>query len=475
MSRRLTLPTLLLFALPLASQGVLPAGRAGDVAGAWFEAYNAHDEARMRGFFERYRTSEKQAEFAAVWEGLARLQAQAGRLTPSVAELVSSALLRVEAEAESLPTAVLLTFQLGDETPALLANLELRPGRLADVVDAPTEWDSLAELAEKVRADAGVPALAVATIAGGRILETAVVGRRSVADEGATALLGDRFHLGSITKSMTASMIGRLVEDGLLEFDVRLGDVLEDVDMWPEYAESSLLEVLQHRAGLPAHLVFDDAEFTRLNGFAGTPTEQRGAYVREVLGTEPEQVGGFRYSNAGYAVAGYVAERVTGRSWESLVQEHVFDALRLTSAGFDWPATPERRDEPRGHFRDPEGLRPQTVDEYVLGAFMHPAGDTHASVRDLARFATAHLNGLVGRADFLLPATVRRLHEPLPGAPYACGWLVREGVHAHNGSTGTFHAMMELDPAADRGFVLLTNTSDFQDTLAAALRTALMR
>lgn len=44
------------------------------------------------------------------------------------------------------------------------------------------------------------------------------------------------------------------------------------------------------------------------------------------------------YSNAGYAVAAAMAERVTGRSWESLMKKYVFGPLKLRSARFGWPA-----------------------------------------------------------------------------------------------------------------------------------------
>lgn len=456
-----------------APQGVLPEGRAGDVARAFFEAFNAADEASMRGYFEDYRTPEALERFAETWGGMQELQAAAGELTPVRASSVDATLLKVEARSAKLETPLLFTLELQADPPQRLVNLEVRPGSLEDALAVPERWTTLAELAEAVRAEAGVPALAVATLEAGRITETAVVGRRSALDETATARADDRFHVGSITKSMTASMIGRLVEDGVLRWDVTLGEALEGLDIWPEYAGCTLLQVLQHRAGLPDHLLFDDAELGRLNGLPGTPTEQRAAYVAEVLGTEPEDVGGFRYSNAGYSVAAQVAERATGRAWEDLVQEHVFDALRLSSAGIGWPATPERPDQPRGHFRAGDTLRPQGLEEYPLGAFMHPAGDVHLSVRDLARYALAHLNGLVGREDFLRPETVRRLHEPLPGSPYACGWLVRNGVHAHNGSAGTFHALVEIDPEHDRGFVVMTNTSDFGDSIGGAIRDAL--
>ena len=219
-------------------------------------------------------------------------------------------------------------------------------------------------------------------------------------------------------------------------------------------------------------LILDPDDDERWRNAPGSATDQRAAFVEELLALPPSTDGTFEYSNGGYSVAGLWAERATGRSWEELVQQHVFDALRMKETVIGWPATEARLDQPRGHFAGPDGLRAQGLDEYPLGAFMRPAGDVSTSARDLARYALAHLNGLVGREDFLRPETVRKLHEPLPGAPYACGWQVADGVHSHEGSAGTFHARIDVIPSEDRALVVLVNAPlpELCDAVASAIR-----
>ena len=52
--------------------------------------------------------------------------------------------------------------------------------------------------------------------------------------------LTDKWHLGSITKSITATVIGNLVDDGVLEFDSTLSDLLPDLPIPAQWAEYSL-------------------------------------------------------------------------------------------------------------------------------------------------------------------------------------------------------------------------------------------
>ena len=162
---------------------------------------------------------------------------------------------------------------------------------------------------------------------------------------------GDRFHIGSITKSVTSTALGALVEKGKLSWSASLEELLPGIEMNDAFANVELQTLVRHRARIPQHSTFDDAEMSRLNDLPGTPTEQRATYAAEVLAEEP-LADGFHYSNAGYAIAGLIGERASGQGWEQLVADQVFEPLGLGSCGIGWPATEERPDQPRGHFGD---------------------------------------------------------------------------------------------------------------------------
>src|SRR5262249_20455813 len=153
----------------------------------------------------------------------------------------------------------------------------------------------------------------------------------------------DRFHLGSCTKSMTATMIATLVEEGKLGWTTSVGEGFPELaeQMKPAWKSVTIEQLLTHRRGAPAGL---DAGglLGRLWKREGTPREQRVTLVRGVLEREPEAAAGTRfiYSNAGFAIAGAMAEKVAGEAWEDLMRERIFGPLGMTSAGFGAPGTP---------------------------------------------------------------------------------------------------------------------------------------
>jgi CubicO group peptidase (beta-lactamase class C family) len=322
------------------------------------------------------------------------------------------------------------------------------------------EWQNLRDLVEQVRHDAGAPAIVAAIVRGGQIVEKAASGVRRF-DRSDRVQIGDRFHLGSVTKSFTATMIGKLVEEGILRWDMTIEQVLDDIPMRCEYRSVTLEQLLQHRGGVPAMASTGGSA----EGFEPVrePAEARAALVRQVLTEKPFKPGEYSYSNAGYVVAGYMAERVTRRSWEELMRSLVFEPLELRSAEFRWPATEDHPDQPLGHVGTPPSLNVQGIGEDLSGEdYYGPASSVHCSIEDLARYAAFHLQGLHGMDGVLKAETVRWLHTPAPGEHYMGGWVVNkedegERRDGHEGTAGTFFAMVQLYPNEDLAVVAAAN------------------
>src|SRR5262249_19139432 len=107
----------------------------------------------------------------------------------------------------------------------------------------------------EIRARAGSPALAAACARKGAPPRVWVDGERAVGT-GIAVQQSDLWHLGSITKAMTASLIGRLADAGALRWDETVGDPLGAVapDMVEAYKPATFRHLLSHRAGLPKDL-----------------------------------------------------------------------------------------------------------------------------------------------------------------------------------------------------------------------------
>ena len=191
--------------------------------------------------------------------------------------------------------------------------------------------------------------LAARVMVDGQVVASAADGERK-RGSGVPIELGDRWHLGSITKSITATMIARLVESGQMQWSDSVGQRFPDASIHEDWKPVTLRQLLTHTAGAPANFSLR----VRLIRPALGPecTKERRQAVMDVIARKPVHPPGkkYAYSNVGYTIAGAMAETVTGVSWEDLVKREVFEPLELTGAGFGPPKSPSQTlDQPRGH------------------------------------------------------------------------------------------------------------------------------
>jgi D-alanyl-D-alanine carboxypeptidase len=271
----------------------------------------------------------------------------------------------------------------------------------------------------------------------------------------------DLWHVGSITKSMTATLVARLAESGTIAWEDAVGEVLGDlpVAIDPAYAEATYADLLSHRSGLAANLGF--LASIRLAGTdenREAPADRR-TYAAMVLSRKPNVApGSFLYSNAGYVVAGAMLEATTGESWETLIRREVFDPLGMDSAGFGPPGSPDVVDQPRGHRRllgigplRPAEPGPAADNIPALG----PAGRVHANAADMLKYLAAHATKDPG---FLHRESWVRLHSKLPGGDYALGWRREpDGRLTHDGSNTMWYARATFWPAEARALFMAVN------------------
>lgn len=279
--------------------------------------------------------------------------------------------------------------------------------------------------------------------------------------DGTRLTVGDRVHLGSITKPMTATVIATLVEDGLLGWDTSPFDLFPEfaADAHPRLRGTRLDRLLAHRAGIPPFTAHEEME--PVPPFAGSPRDRRLAFAGWLLRQEPvaEPVTEYAYSNAGYTIAAAMAEHAADRSWEELAQARLFDRVPMPSAGWGWPAL-QSTEQPWGHLKNGRTFEPQDPNgPYLFGDLLAPAGDAHSSVLDLAQFGRATLRGLAGEAALLQAETMRKLATPFGGGDYGLGWVIGESGPYHSGSATTFLAFLVVRPDQDRVYAFVTNAA----------------
>ena len=305
-----------------------------------------------------------------------------------------------------------------------------------------------------------VPAMAAAIVTSKGLVMAGVVGSRKRGMEVA-ATLNDEWHLGSDTKAMTATLVAKLVEEGHLRWDSTVADVFPELaaGFSSEARGITVLQLLSHRSGLkpnPDLVIYGGADGTK----------ERLRVVKDELGKAPNHKPGthYEYSNLGYAIAGAIIEKITGKSWEQAMREKVFGPLGMTSVGFGGTGTPGVVDQPWGHHANGQPV-PDNGPDMDNPPVLSPAGRVHCTIQDWAKFIADQLRGSEGKPALLQPASYQKLHTPPFEGDYALGWLAVDRawgggtVLNHNGDNTMNFADAWLAPQRDFAVLVCVNQS----------------
>ena len=305
-----------------------------------------------------------------------------------------------------------------------------------------------------------VPAVGILEIRNGRVSSETVWGVRQMGRP-EPVQVGDRWHIGSDTKAMTATLIAVLVEKGKLSWTARLDEMMPELaaSMDPSYRDVTLVDLLAHQSGLPEN-VDDEAYYHSFYDDPRPLIDQRTAYVARALTEKP--VGEKRterfYSNTGYILAGLIAERTMHRPYEELMQTYVFKPLGMRSASFRYVA-----DNPVGHV---DG-RPALAKFDANADMLAPAGLAQMTLQDWAKFCIDQMNGAQGHGRLLKTETYRLMQTNAGGAKNGLGWGVAPSIAGlqgpvltHVGSDGNWYAIVALFPQTGNGALVVANAAD---------------
>ena len=350
-------------------------------------------------------------------------------------------------------------FTLGRVSYSLVAVWSL----LATSLNAAEPTDVSADLVA-VAKQHQVHGLAVAVIEGDRLTKLGATGIRANGHE-ERVTVDDLWHLGSCTKAMTATVCARLVEKGLLRWEMTVGESLaKDLERIHKDLHAVTLEqLLSHRAGLPANPPTTVMRKMLASG--------EGRAARELLVTDgilekpleylPDTK--YLYSNFGFMLAGMMAERASDKEWETLMREELFEPLGMKSAGFGPPGSADVVDQPRGHGLFGNSLPPGPQADNPRG--LGPAGTVHCSMADWSKFVTLHLQAARGESRLLKQESFQKLHARRGNDKdeYALGWIVADRPWAggqvlmHNGSNTHWFAVTWLAPKKNMAFMAASN------------------
>lgn len=228
-----------------------------------------------------------------------------------------------------------------------------------------------------------------------------------------------KFRLGSITKQFTAVLTLQLVEQGKIKLDGKLSDYL------PDYRKDigdkvTVHHLLTHTSGIPS--------YTAQPGFSDNvsrnPYKVVDFVTRYASGNlEFEPGSKYAYNNSGYFLLGAIIERVTGKSYEQVLKEKIFDPVGMKNTGYDHHDTLiEKRAS--GYTKTLDGYRNAA---YLDMSIPYAAGSMYSTVEDLYLWDQAL------HTDKVLSAQSKELMYKPFLENYAYGWVVTNASYNHNG------------------------------------------
>lgn len=337
--------------------------------------------------------------------------------------------------------------------------------------DSTTEFSEFEDELRTLADADDIQGLSFAVVDSGGVIHSAGIGYADLA-ESREVTADTLFHIGSTHKALNAFFVATLVEDGYLDWETPVAELIPHTGLGPSITLGHLLTM---SAGIPA-----DAE-DDLPEDQDQPEDFLAVLAKTVEGADVLGAPGtvFEYSNISASMAGYAAAAAVEPNnknlhglYLDLFAERVFAPLgmhdstlliseAISSGNYSAAFTPE------GGLTVVESF---DTDDDLLA----PSGSVKSSANDMALFLQALLNdGRTGEGVRVVSSSaIATMWEPaLDG--YAMGWEAADvdGVDLlmHEGAFDGYLSVILLVPDQDLGLVVLTNSEDAAEGLIAAI------
>ena len=316
-----------------------------------------------------------------------------------------------------------------------------------------------------------VPGAAIAVVKDGKIIYTKGFGYRNVKEK----LKADEhtlFAIGSLTKSITASTVGILVDQKKVQWDSKIIDLLPNFKLKDDFATQRInfVDLLSHRTGLPSHnLMWYVTNFSRES------------IVNRLRYLEPSSDfrTTFSYNPNMYTLAGYVVGKQSGMTWEAFTKKNIFDPLNMNRSNFTYMDMIKDLNHSRPYIEKNGEVVETTF--HQSQHFSAPAGSVNSSVNEMANWLILNLNqGKFNGQQVITPESLNYIHSPHMTFPstssdigvgpegavgsysmYGLGWFMGtyydQIIVEHAGAIDGFSSKMTLLPRQNIGIVIFNN------------------
>jgi len=265
----------------------------------------------------------------------------------------------------------------------------------------------------------------------------------------------DALEIGSVTKTMTATMLASLIDEGKISLEDPLSMHVPETVHVPNYQGKPILikHLVTHTSGLPP----DPMNYTNDNPF-GTTTEANileelnAASLTRAPGSEWE------YSKYAYMLLGYIISNLSGTDLETMMNEKIFSPLNMQHSYIQ--QLPADTTAVTGHQSNTK-LQADNLD--FTSVNLSGAGGARSTLDDMVLYAQALLGDGDANTVNLLKQTQQQVdigpEYPADSFPMGMAWiLLPDGMFFHDGNTLGFSSLLLVDPVNKQAFVILEDT-----------------
>ena len=268
-----------------------------------------------------------------------------------------------------------------------------------------------------------------------------------------------KHRLGSITKQFTAMLILQLAAENKLDLHAQISKYLPD---YPKETGDKITihHLLTHTSGIPNYTSFPDF-FQNESRNPYTPDEFVKKFEDKPLDFEPGEQ--FSYSNSGYFLLGVIIEKVTGKSYEQMLNEHIFSPLNMTDSGYD-NHDDILKNRATGYEKNGNTF---VNSKYLDMTIPYAAGSLYSTVEDLYKWDQALYTNAILPKDYM-DMYFKPYITAFGNNSYAYGWGVGKSpigkstdsiyTISHGGGINGFNTIISRAPSDKSLVVLLNNT-----------------
>lgn len=309
----------------------------------------------------------------------------------------------------------------------------------------------------------GIPGMSIAIVKDGAVAYTKGFGLRKLGEEGFVDE-HTQFGIASVSKHITAMSVGLMVEQGLIDWNDPVRDVLPWFELSDPYATANVTihDLLTHQVGVGRILG------NRLQFMTDRSRYELIHRMRHHTFEEPFR-SQYVYSNVMYTLAGEIAAAVSGRDWDDLVANRFFERMNMARTN----STIEDLDESNAAWPH----------QYINGEVVpiqrrnwdiaSPAGGINSTAADMAKWMVMQLNGgLYDGKQILSEEVLREIQTAkvalnsadasAPQSSYGYGYQITDfrgfRILSHGGATDGMNTNYMLMPQLGFGIIIMTNT-----------------